>query len=317
MLSMESQAQSEDTVSRRKRRVAIAAAEDAQLLSAALEAGEEGLISPILFGNPRALERIEESHGLDLSPLPVYPCETPGEAARLAIKHIRGGGADVLMKGAIPTSEFLHAVLDTEDGLHSRAMRTHQGRRNDGLLSHVSVLKIPAWQRLLYITDAAFCIAPNLAEKVQLIQNAVVLMHALGVPQPKVAAVTAVEVVNPAMPATLDAAALADMNRRGEIQGCLVDGPLAMDLAISTAAAQRKGIDSPVAGQADLLLFPQIEAANAVVKTFVHAAGALLGGVVVGADAPIVLASRSDSRESILFSLKCAARLCDGSNATL
>jgi phosphate butyryltransferase len=205
------------------------------------------------------------------------------------------------MKGNVPTALILKAVLNKEWGL-----------RTGNVLSHVAAFEVAGFDRLTFITDAAMNIAPDLQQKAQIIENAVEIAQSIGVNHPKVAPIAAVEVVNPAMQATVDAASLTMMNQRGQIRNCAVDGPLALDNAVSHHAAEHKGIESEVAGQADILLVPNIETGNALYKSLIYFAKAKVGAVIAGAKAPIVLTSRADSAESKLFSLALA--ICSASN---
>jgi len=280
----------------RRKTLAVAAAQDEALLKTLVRAYERGIAAPLLVGDQSRIRTIAAKAGLDLSPFPRIHASTEREAAKKAVELVRSGEAEVLMKGMLQTAVFLRAVLDREEGL-----------RGEGLLSHVAVLHSPYVDRMLLLTDGAITPAPDLSQKVQMVQNAVRIARRLGVLIPKVAPLAAVEVVNPAMQATVDAALLTMMNRRGQIQDCVIDGPLAMDLALSQEAARRKGIQSDVAGRADILLFPAIEAANSVLKTFTFAGDSLFGGLVAGAAAPIVLSSRADSEDSKLYSIACAA----------
>jgi phosphate butyryltransferase len=199
------------------------------------------------------------------------------------------------MKGNVPTAVLLKAVLNKEFGL-----------RTGHVLSHVAAFEIPDYNRLIFVTDAAMNIAPDLNQKVQIVKNAVNVARSLGIECPKVAPLAAVEVVNPDMQATLDAAVLTQMNARGQIQNCQIDGPLALDNAVSAFAAEHKGIVSEVAGQADILLVPTIEVGNVLYKSLIYFAKAKVGAVIAGAKAPIVLTSRADSAESKLYSLAVA-----------
>lgn len=282
--------------------VAVAGAEDEVVLEAVCQAHARGIATPVLCGNRGKIAALADLHGLDISPFAVYHAENAQLAAAAAAGLVRQGKAHMLMKGLLPTADLLRAVLDKENGLRGR-----------GILSHVSVLHSPSLERMLLATDAAMVMYPDLKTKVEMIKNATAAAKGLGVVNPKIAPLAAVEVVNPDMPATLDAAILTMMNRRGQIRDCVIDGPLAMDLALSGEAARHKGVVSEVAGCADILLFHNIEAANNSVKTFTHAGGCLFGGVVMGAAAPIVLASRSDSEESKLYSISCAARISEQS----
>ena len=232
---------------------------------------------------------------MDLSGVEIVNEPSPPAAARLAVARVSSGGASILMKGLVATSDFLKAVLDKEVGL-----------RTGRLLSHVAVFKSPGYDRFFYLTDGAMNIAPTLEQKVQIIQNTVELAHRLGNAQPKVACVAAVEVVNPDMPETVEAAALAKMSDRRQIKGCVVDGPLGLDNAVSMEAARHKSVGGPVAGQADVLLAPDIAAGNAIYKTMVYFGVVDAAAVVVGAAAPVVLTSRSDSPRARMLSLALA-----------
>jgi len=214
---------------------------------------------------------------------------------------VRGGEAKLLMKGALHTDELLHEVMRADTGLRT-------GRR----LSHVFVLSVPGYARPLLVTDAAINIAPTLEEKVSIVQNAIDLAHVLGIATPRVAVLAAIETVNPAMPSTLDAAALCKMADRGQIKGGLIDGPLAFDNAVSPAAAKEKEIVSPVAGQADILLVPDIEAGNMLVKQMTFMGGADAAGIVLGARVPIILTSRADNTRTRLSSCAVAALVVAG-----
>jgi phosphate butyryltransferase len=199
------------------------------------------------------------------------------------------------MKGMIQTSDFLRAVLNKEYGL-----------RTGKVLSHVSTHEVDGYDRLIHVTDPALNVAPTLPEKAQIVQNVIGYCHSLGNQEPKVAVLGAVEVVNPNMPPTLDAAALTQMNRRGQIKGGIIDGPFALDNAVSVHAAEHKGIQSPVAGQADVLLVPDIEAGNMLYKSLVYFGKSKVGALVLGAAAPVVLTSRADSPEAKLYSIALA-----------
>jgi phosphate butyryltransferase len=223
------------------------------------------------------------------------------QAAIAAVKSVHLNEANVLMKGHIPTALILKAVLNPDFGL-----------RTGSVLSHVAAFEINGFERLIFVTDAAMNIAPDLSQKVQIIQNAVMVAHSVGIKNPIVAPLAAVETVNPSMQPTLDAAALVAMNVRGQIKGCMIDGPVALDNAISVEAAHHKGLTGQHAGQADILLVPNIEAGNILYKSLVYFARAKVGAVIVGAKAPIVLTSRSDSAESKLNSLALA--ICSSSN---
>lgn len=278
--------------------VAVAAAEDSEVIKAVVEASERNLAQFILYGNQEKINMLLESYNHNIR---IVHAETTALAAELAVKAVFTKEADVLMKGNIPTNTILKAVLNKEYGL-----------RTGNILSHTAVFEIPDYDRLIIITDAAMNIAPNLDQKAQIVQNAVSIARSIGIDHPKVAPLAAVESVNPVMDATLDAAALTVMNKRGQISGCIIDGPLALDNAVSIMAAEHKGIHSDVAGKADILLVPTIEVGNVLYKSLIYFAKAKTGAVIAGAKAPIVLTSRADSSESKLYSLALA--LCCAKN---
>jgi len=278
--------------------VAVAAAEDALVLEVLAEARRQDIATAILCGNTTGIKALAARQDIDISSFEIIDAANEYQAAAAAVRVVREGKADMLMKGLMQTSNLLKAVLDKDNGL-----------RGSGLISHVSVLYSPILDRMLFLTDGGMVTYPDLPTKIKLIENAVAVARGMGVDCPKVAVLAAVETVNPAMPATTDAALLTVMNRRGQIKGCVVEGPLAMDLAISAYAAEHKGVESPVAGQADILLFPNIEACNCVLKTFTIAGNGIFGGLVMGAAAPIVLSSRGDSLQSKLYSIACAAKI--------
>ncbi|WP_053364044.1 phosphate butyryltransferase [Bacillus sp. FJAT-27251] len=281
-----------------KRKIAVAAADDAEVLAAVSAAADFGLAEFLLMGNRQEITRLmrEGFPGLlEGGTVTIIDCETRESAAEHAVKAVQTKEAGVLMKGNIPTALFLKAVLNKEYGL-----------RTGKVLSHVAAFEVPRYNRLIFVTDAAMNITPTLDEKAQIISNAVGVARSLGIEVPRVAPLAAVETVNPAMQATLDAAALTQMNRRGQFKNCVVDGPLALDNAVSALAAEHKGIGGEVAGEADILLVPNIEAGNILYKSLVYFAGAKVGAVIAGAAAPIVLTSRADSAESKLYSLALA-----------
>ncbi|WLR49717.1 phosphate butyryltransferase [Bacillus tianshenii] len=283
----------------KQKTVAVAAAEDREVIEAVLMALQENLARFQLYGSEEEIRSLLEEHQVDASAhshLEIIPASNGKEAAEMAVKAVSQKKADVLMKGMIPTAVILRAVLNKEWGL----------RAGNSVLSHVAAFEIDGFDRLIFITDAAMNIAPTLQEKAKIVDNAVAVARAIGVDMPKVAPITAVEVVNPNMEATLDAAALTQMNNRGQIKNCLIDGPLALDNAVSMHAAEHKGIAGDVAGQADILLVPAIETGNALYKSLIYFAKAKVGAVIAGAQAPIVLTSRADSAESKLHSLALA-----------
>jgi phosphate butyryltransferase len=279
--------------------VAVAAAEDDVALKTVFQAYKRKIAYPILCGNREKIKKIAAIAQVDIADFQIIHTDTDRQAAAAAVSLVREGKAEMLMKGLLQTADLLRAVLNKETGL-----------RKSELLSHVSILHSPVLERMILLTDAAMVTYPDLNAKVKILRNALEAAQGLGIDYPKAAAIAPVEVINPEMQATLDAAALTIMNRRGQITGCEVDGPLAMDLAISTSAAIHKKIDSPVAGRADILLMHNIDVANSTLKTFTNAGGCLFGGVIMGAAAPIVLTSRSDSENSKLYSIACASAIC-------
>ncbi|WP_144612699.1 phosphate butyryltransferase [Bacillus cereus] len=279
-----------------KKTVAVAVAEDHEVIEAVAKAITLQLAQFRLYGNQEKIMGMLQEHGLQTSEhIEVIAAQSSAEAAELSVKAVRNGEADVLMKGNIPTANILKAVLNKEWGL-----------RKGSVLSHVAAFEVPNYDRLIFVTDAAMNIAPDVTQKAAIIQNTVEVAQAIGMDLPKVAPIAAVEVVNPAMQATIDAAMLTQMNRRGQIKNCVVDGPLALDNAVSQIAAEHKGIVSDVAGKADILLVPTIEAGNVLYKSLVYFANAKVGAMIAGAKAPIVLTSRADSAETKVYSLALA-----------
>lgn len=264
---------------------------DRDSLLGAIEAAHQGLIDPVLVGPEAKIQAVAQEAGVDLSPFRIVSTEHSHAAAQRAVALAHEGVVKALMKGSLHTDELMGAVISGSTGLRT-------ARR----VSHVFVMDVPAYPRMLLVTDAAINIAPTIRDKMDIVQNAIDLAHVLGVPQPKVAVLAAVETVNPDMPATIDAAMLCKMADRGQITGGLVDGPLAFDNAISVEAARTKHIVSEVAGQADVLMVPNLEAGNMVAKQLQYLAGADSAGIVLGARVPIVLTSRADSVRSRLAS---------------
>lgn len=275
--------------------IAVAVAQDPDVLVSVYNAYKYGIVNPVLVGKKDEIETIADKSGIDLAGFDIVDIADKTDACRRAVQMVAAGEAALPMKGFVDTSVILKAVLDKEIGL----MR---GR----LLSHVGVLAVPGYDRLFIQSDAAMNISPNLDEKVDIINNAVEVAHALGNDMPKVAVLCAVEKVNPKMPATVDAQELAKMNEQGIISGCIVAGPLALDNAVSPEAARHKGIDNPVAGNADLLITPDIEAGNVLNKAMEYFGRAEKAGIIMGARTPIVLTSRASSDRSKLNSIALA-----------
>ena len=264
---------------------------DRDSLLGPVEAAKRGLIDPVLVGPEDRIRAVAEAEGVDLSPYRIVAAEHSHAAAQQAVAMARAGEVESLMKGSLHTDELMGAVVASATGL-----------RTDRRVSHVFVMDVPAYPRLLLVTDAAINIAPSARDKVHILQNAIDLAPVLGIDPPRVAILAAVETVNPDMQATVDAAMLCKMADRGQITGGIVDGPLAFDNAVSEEAAKTKKIVSPVAGRADILLLPDLEAGNMVAKQLQYLAGADAAGIVLGARVPIVLTSRADSVRTRLAS---------------
>jgi len=278
--------------------VAVAAAHEHEVMLASLDAEVAGLAQVLLVGDSDQIRQIAVADNFDISRMEVIHVPQPREAAWKVMKLVSEGQADIAMKGKVETSDFLRAALDREVGL-----------RTGRLFSHVAAFEIPGFDRLIFISDAGVIVAPDLEQKVQIVQNAIYVAHAMDIGLPRVAVLAATEVVNPKIPTTLDAANLSKMADRGQIQGGLVDGPLALDNAISPESARIKGIKSEVAGYADILIAPDIEAGNVLAKAITYFAQGKMAGVVVGARCPLILPSRSDTREAKLVSIALGVML--------
>lgn len=266
---------------------AVVAPEEANSLGGALLGRDATLIDPILVGCQKKITAAAAELGADITDIPILDEPDHGKAAHLGVSLVHEGRATCVMKGHLHTGKLLGAVFKREGGLRT-------GRK----LTHCFVTDVPGHDRLLIITDAAINIVPDFDTKVDIVKNAIDLSQALGTAEPNVAIMTAVETVNPDIPATMDAAALAKMADRGQIKGGKVDGPFAMDNAVSLEAAQIKGINSPVAGKADVLVAPSMEAGNMLVKALTFLAGGLTGGLVLGAQVPVILTSRADNDDA-------------------
>lgn len=278
--------------------VSVACAADEEVLEAVEMAMMRGIASFILFDDEDRIrelifERFPEM--ADHPAIQIRHTESMLEAAEKSVRAVSSGEAHVLMKGNLPTAVIMKSVLNGEYGL-----------RTGKVLSHVAAFEVSGYDRLLFVTDAGMNIAPDLLEKAQIIRNAVTVARACGVQLPIVAPLAAIETVNPNMAPTTDAAMLTVMNKRGQIKDCIVDGPLALDNAVSVESAHHKGITSETAGKADILMVPSIEAGNILYKSLMYFANAKVGGIIQGARSPIVLTSRSDSAESKLYSLALA-----------
>lgn len=277
-------------------RVAVAAAADKEVLEAVKLGYQEGLVDPVLVGDAKRIQELAVEVGLDLSHIELINETDTVKAAHAAVDVVADGRANFLMKGLVNSSDFLRAVLRSERGL-----------RTGRLLSHLGAFQVPGYSRLLYITDGGMNIAPDLGQKKEILLSALNYLQSMGMDKVNVVALTANEVPNPKMPATIDAQALADMSQSGEFPGAIVEGPLALDCALSATALKHKGIESRISGDTDLFLVPTIEVGNILGKSMVYFAGALMAGIILGAQVPIVLTSRNDPPRSKLVALAMAA----------
>ncbi len=278
------------------KKVAVAVAQDEPVLEAIRDARKNGIAEAILVGDRVEIENIAKNLGMNIEDYEIIDEKDSTKAALEAVKLVSSGKADMVMKGLVDTATFLKAVLNKEVGL-----------RTGKQMSHIGIFEVPGYDRLLFLTDAAFNMYPELKEKIDIVKNAVQVAQALEIEVPKVAPICAVEVVNPAMQATIDAASLALMSSRGQIKGCIIDGPLALDNALSKEAAAHKKISGPVAGAADILLMANIEAGNAVYKCLTYTTESKNGGLLMGAAAPVIVTSRADSPETKLNSIALAS----------
>ncbi|MFB3828793.1 MAG: bifunctional enoyl-CoA hydratase/phosphate acetyltransferase [Bryobacteraceae bacterium] len=284
--------------SRGPAQIAVAAGHDPDVIEALKKAKEMGLAEGILVGDAGKISAMAREAGLQLWPDQVIDERDDAVAARRAIALVREGRAAMLMKGKIGTSTLVKAVLDKEAGLRA-------GRQ----LSQVIVFQVSGYNRLMIMTDAAINIAPNIEQKAEICRNAIEVAHAIGIEKPNLAALCALEFVNPEMPATVDAAALSAMCRRGQIKGAYIEGPIALDVPLSRFAADRKGIQSPLVENTDIFVAPDIEAANILYRAILYFARGESGGVVVGAKVPLILLSRAETPETKIRSIAIAIHL--------
>jgi phosphate acetyltransferase len=267
-------------------------------LRGATEAAEEGLIKPTLIGDEAEMRALAAKIGVDISKYPILDADSEVKAAEISVAMCRSGNAQAMMKGSLHTDELMKVAMARDTGL-----------RTSRRITHVFVMDTPAYARTLLISDAAINIKPEFEDKIHIVQNAIDLAHALGIPEPKVALLSAVETVNPKIPSTMEAAALCKMADRGQITGGILDGPLAFDTAVSANAAKIKHLNSPVTGQADILIVPDLESGNMLAKQLEYLGGAQLAGIVLGARVPVILTSRADSAETRLTSCAVAVLL--------
>jgi len=267
-------------------------------LQGAVEAAAEGLIDPTLIGDEAAMRALAAKIGVDISAYPILHADSESKAAELGVAMCRSGTAQAMMKGSLRTDTLMKAGMSRDTGLRT-------ARR----VSHVYIVDTPAYNRTLLISDAAINVAPTLEDKIEIVQNAIDLAHALGIPEPKVALLSAVETVNSKIKSTLDATALCKMADRGQITGGILDGPLAFDTAVNVKAAAIKKLASPVTGRADILVVPDLESGNMLVKQLQYLCGAQLAGIVLGARVPVILTSRANAAETRLTSCAVAVLL--------
>ncbi|MEA1887361.1 MAG: bifunctional enoyl-CoA hydratase/phosphate acetyltransferase [Bacteroidota bacterium] len=278
------------------KRLVLAAAHDLHSLGAVIRAADDGIIQPVLIGDEKEIRKIASEKNYNIKGLEIIHETVIEKTSEMAVRMVNKRKADVLMKGKVGTSVLLKHVLNKQWGL-----------RTGNLFSHFALFEVETYHKLIAVTDVAMNIAPNLKEKISILNNAVSCLNMLGIEMPKVAVLGAVEMVNESMQATTDAALLSKMNQRDQIKNCIIDGPLAFDNAISLDSAKHKGIKSEVAGDTDLLLMPDIEVGNVLYKSMVFFARAKVASMILGAAAPIVLTSRSDSEQAKYDSILMAA----------
>lgn len=278
-----------------KKTVALVRAEDDHALEAVAEVVKKGLIDAVLVGNREAIKKTAEKIGFSVTDDQIVDAEDPESAAAEGVKLIREGRADFLMKGKLETSQMLRPVVNKQTGLNK-----------GGVMSHVSLTEVPAYHKMVLTTDGGMLPYPTLEQKKHIIENAVYVMNRLGYEEPKVCVLAASETPNPKMPESMEAAALKEMNQKGEIENCIVEGPISFDLAMVKEKAEIKGYESPCAGDADILIVPNIHAGNILGKCLIEMANSKMAGLIVGAQCPIVLTSRGASSEEKFNSLMLA-----------
>ena len=291
----------EEVKSREKRMVSVAYGQDAHTLQAIEKGVKEGLFNAMVFASKAEVERVASANNVDISLFEIVDVPEENEAIRQAVRAVRDKRADLLMKGLCHTANYMRGILNKEEGLLPPG----------AILSHATIIEIPTYPKLLVVSDVAVIPYPDLKMKQAMINYDVAISHKLGIENPKVAVIAAVETVNPKMQPTIDGALLSKMNERGQIKGCSVDGPLALDLAVSKEAAAIKKVRSEVAGDADILIFPNIETGNAFYKCTTKLGNSKIAGLVTGTTAPAVLTSRGDSEESKFYSLALGALIAE------
>jgi phosphate butyryltransferase len=276
-------------------RLCVAAAAEETILEAVRDSRKEGLVEFVLVGPEEKIWRHAMTISLNLQGIEIIDVADPVEAAHRAVEEVAGGRADILMKGMVNSSDFLRAVINPDGGM-----------RRERILSHLAIYEVPGYYRLIYMTDGGLNVNPGLEQKKVILQNAIEFMHSIGIAEPKVAILSANENVDPKIPATVDAQALKEMAAE-VFPGAIIDGPTPLDVAVSYESALHKGIDSPLAGKADLLLVPNIEAGNILGKSIIYFAGGRMGGLVLGAKRPVILTSRNEPPMGKIASIAMAA----------
>ena len=284
-------------------KIAVANGHDPHTIRATFKAAKENLVDVTLVGDRNRVERLCSEFNLDTSVFEIIDCCNVKEAGRIARDLVKKGDVGILMKGLMSSDVYMKLILDKKEGLLPEG----------NILSHVTVLEVPSYSKLLFVSDVAVLPKPDLMQKVQMLNYCIEVAHAFGISEPKAAIIAATEKVTAKMPATLDGATIAKMAARGQIKGVVVDGPLALDIAVDKEACEIKGFKSPVGGEADILIFPNIETGNVFFKSLTKFAGSSLAGMVVGTIAPCILTSRADSEDSKFYSVAMAA-LMGGSN---
>ncbi len=284
--------------SKTARRIVVAAAADEHALAAVKMAMKEGIVAPILVGDDKLIKKIAGDTGFPIDGVEIIDEKNPIEASKIAVGIVKDGEADILMKGLVGTADLLRIILNRETGIGTGVTMTH-----------AALIECPNYHKLLCVTDAGMNVAPGIKEKVDIVKNAVSIYKKLRLDDPKIAVLAAVEVINEKMQATIDAAMLTQMNRRGQIKNCIIDGPFAFDNVVSREACEYKGIKTDVGGDADIVLCPEIETGNTLYKALTYLANSTAASILLGAAVPVVLNSRTDSDRSKLMSLSLAAAM--------
>ena len=287
---------------RKSMTIAVANAQDPYTIEAVYKGVKEGLVNAKMVGDKERIESLAREKGMDISLFEIIDVKDPMEAGRIARDMVRDGEAQVLMKGLISTDVYMRLILDKEKGLLPK------GR----ILSHIAVMDIPAYPKLLFVSDVAVIPKPDLKQKIAIVNYAIRVAHRFGIEEPKVALIAATEKISDKMEATIDAAIITKMADRKQIKGGIIDGPLALDVAVSRESCQIKGLNSPVGGEADILIFPNIETGNVFFKTVTKFTNASIAAMVFGATAPCILTSRADTEASKFYSIALAAHMAEG-----